>query len=222
MTYRASRPSVFQVKLSAVLEMLHNIRYDKEERRHLIRDLCVSAYPDVLPWQVRRSCLDPTPESIHPQIQASCSNDELEDLYYSYLSQLLHPFDGNDKARHDKELLQEYCEWSVGIRPNPAKKRNRVENFLNIASRSSIQHTRYKRDLMMLLRLGVVIGKEDLVLDLGKWLVPVVGMHAIFPSSLSYKPMNLFRSRRDSRGSQAFAEQGRFVQGFASIAKAGQ
>lgn len=97
-----------------------------------------------------------------------CSCDDLEVLYYSYLSQLLHPFDGNDNARHDEELLEEYCEWSVGILPSPNKKADRVDNFLNIASRTSIQHTRYKRDLMMLLRLSVVIGKDDLVLDLGK------------------------------------------------------
>jgi hypothetical protein len=134
----------------------------------LIRDLCVSAYPDVLPWQVRQACLEPSSDRVRPGAALTCSRGDLEDLYYSYLSQLLHPFDGNDNARHDEELLEEYCEWSIGILRSRDKKTDRVDNFLNIASRTSIQHTRYKRDLMMLLRLSAVIGKDDLMLDLGK------------------------------------------------------
>jgi hypothetical protein len=151
--------------------MLHNLRYDtKQERRKLVCELCVSAYPDILPWQVRQACLGPKSGQALPEAQMSCSEEELEDHYYCYLSQLLHPFDGNDRARHDEELLEEYCEWSVGVLPRPSKKADRLENFLNIASPSSFQHNRYKRDLMVLLRLGVVTGKEDLVLDLGKFL----------------------------------------------------
>jgi hypothetical protein len=134
----------------------------------MICDLCASAYPDVLPWQVRQACLDPSSDRVPPEAPIACSRNDLEILYYSYLSQLLHPFDGNDNARHNEELLQEYCEWSVGIFPSPIERADRVDNFLNIASRTSIQHMRYKRDLMMLLRLSVVIGKDDLVLDLGK------------------------------------------------------
>ncbi|KAG7346813.1 hypothetical protein IV203_005882 [Nitzschia inconspicua] len=155
------------LKLSAVLELLHDIPYDdKEERRHLIRDLCVSAYPDILPWQVRQVCLSDEMGNPSLEAQPACSEDELEGFYYSYLSQLLHPFDGNDRARHDDELLEEYCEWSVGLQAHLTKKPDRLENFLNIASRSSIQYHRFKRDLMTLLRLSVVVGKEDLVLDL--------------------------------------------------------
>lgn len=160
---------LLQDKLSAVLEVLQNIRYDANvERRRLVRDLCISAYPDILPWQVRHACLDLEIGNLRPEAQVACSEGELEDLYYSYLSQLLHPFDGNDRARHDEELLEEYCEWSVGIKPHSTKKSDRVENFLNIASRSSIQHHRYKRDLTLLLKLSVALRKEDLVLDLGK------------------------------------------------------
>jgi hypothetical protein len=160
--------------LSALLELLQNIWCDnKSERRSLIRDLCVSAYPDVLPWQVRQACLKPLSDRGRPEDPMACSRDDLEILYYSYLSLLLHPLDGNDDARHNEDLLEEYCEWSVGILPSPINMADRVDNFVNIASRSSIQHARYKRDLMMLLRLSVVIGKDDLVLDLGKHPVSV-------------------------------------------------
>jgi hypothetical protein len=150
-----------------VLVCLKNVQFDrKDERRDLIRDLCISAYPDVLPWQVRQACLDQAIEMNDSPIP--CSKECLEDLYYSYLSHLLSPLDGNDAARHDAELVREYCEWSVGLQPRPNKRQDRLENFLNIASRSSIQHKRYIRDKMLLLKFAVIIGKDDLVLDLGK------------------------------------------------------
>ncbi len=157
-----------QAKLSAVLQFLHNIRLDKkEERRNLICDLCVSAYPDIQPWQVRKACLDPHWTSQESRIP--CSDECMEDLYYSYLSRLLNPFDGHETARHDDDLVKEYCEWSVGIRPRPNKKPGRMENFLNIALQSSIQHKRYRRDLMVLLELSLMTGRDDLVLDLCKF-----------------------------------------------------
>lgn len=153
-----------------MLESLHNIPFDrKEERRDLIRDLCVSAFPDIHPWQVRQACLD---RPVNLEDSRIPNSDEcLEAFYYSYLSHLLNPLDGNDVARHDAALVKEYCEWSVGLQPRLSKQPERLENFLNIASRSSIQHKRYTRDLMTLLEFAVVIGKDDLVFDLGKFLI---------------------------------------------------
>lgn len=131
--------------------------------------MCVSAYPDILPWQVRKACLEFELNSGHVNSVMPCPNQILQDLYYSYLSQLLHPLDGHEDARHDSELLQEFCEWSVGIQPKPGKRRaERLANFLNIASVSNIQHKRFRRDLMMLLEMSVEVGKDDLVLDLSK------------------------------------------------------
>jgi hypothetical protein len=93
----------------------------------------------------------------------------MEDLYYLYLSHLLNPLDGHEAARHNADLVKEFCEWSVGIKPRPSKNSKRFDNFYNIASRSQIQHKRYRRDLMMLLELCMIINKDDLSLDLGKF-----------------------------------------------------
>jgi hypothetical protein len=93
----------------------------------------------------------------------------MEDLYYRYLSHLLNPLDGHEAARHDADLVKEFCEWSVGIKPRPSKNSKRLDNFYNVASRSQIQHKRYRRDLMMLLELCMIINKDDLSLDLGKF-----------------------------------------------------
>ena len=156
-----------QSKLSAVLERLQDIRFDRKDwRRELVRDLCVSAYPDVQPWQFRQACLDGA--FAIDDSRTPCSEEVLEDLYYSYLSQLLSPLDGNDAARHDGALVKEYCEWSVGLQPRPTNRPERLENFLNIASKANIQHKRYRRDLMMLLEYAAVIARDDLVLDLGE------------------------------------------------------
>lgn len=93
----------------------------------------------------------------------------MEEIYYVYLSHLLNPLDGNEAARQDTELVKEFCEWSVGIKPRRNKNPTRMKNFINIVARSSIHHTRYRRDLMMLLDLSLAIDKEDLALDLGKF-----------------------------------------------------
>jgi hypothetical protein len=140
----------------------------KVERRKVIRDLCVSAYPDVQPWQVRKACLDPQRQpldSIEPS--QACSADQMENFYYKYMSNLLNPLDGHEDARHDAALVQEYCERSVGVIPHPNYSSERLKNFIAIASRSSIQYKRYRRDLMMLLDLSMKVGEEDLALDLG-------------------------------------------------------
>jgi hypothetical protein len=153
-----------------VLEFLVDIKFEmKEERRKLIRDLCVSAYPDIQPWQVRQACLENGPRgSKSTGSRIPCSDDCMEDLYYTYLSNLLNPMDGHETARHNPELVKEYCEWSVGIHPTSIKNPERMENFFKVASRTSIQYKRYKRDLMMLLDLSVIVDKGDLVLELGK------------------------------------------------------
>ena len=149
-----------------MLQQLNEIRFEaKEERRKVLRDLCVSAYPDVQTWQVRMACISPKdPKDTREQ----CSKTLMEDLYYSYMSHLLNPMDGNEAARQDAELVKEYCEWSIGIKPRRAKNPLGLKNFMNIAARSSVLHKRYKRDLMVLLDLSLTVGIYDLALDLGK------------------------------------------------------
>jgi hypothetical protein len=142
----------------------------KVERRRVVRDLCVSAYPDVQPWQVRKACLAPPRQTLDDlERKPICSDTEMETLYYTYMSHLLNPLDGHEDARHDADLVKEYCEWSVGIAPRPNNNRERLKNFIAIASRSSIQYRRYRRDLVMLLDLSMIVGKEDLSLDLGRF-----------------------------------------------------
>lgn len=82
-----------------------SIRYEpKEERREFIRGLCVSAYPDTQPWQVRLACLDvavPDDETRKP-----CEPEAMKELYYKYLSSLLDPIEGHDAARHNADLVK--------------------------------------------------------------------------------------------------------------------
>ena len=71
-------------------------------------DLCAAAYPDVLPWQVRVAC---TPElgkdsGTGSTVLPESKQNELADLYYVYMTQLLHPMDGHDLARKDTELVR--------------------------------------------------------------------------------------------------------------------
>lgn len=81
--------------LSAVLQLLQGIQFEtSRDRKQAIIDLCSSAYPDVRPWQVETAC------------RPAASNDvNTAELYYSYLSLLLHPLDGNDLARRDPLLV---------------------------------------------------------------------------------------------------------------------
>lgn len=155
-------------KLSAVLQFLAGIRYENsEDRRKVVRDLCVSAYPDILPWMVQKACLPSLRSSLDAVVtRIACPDSIMEGIYYMYLTHLLNPLDGHDAARYDVELVEEWCKWSVGILPNPHKDPERLKNFFLVASRSSIQYKRYRRDLMMLLELTMIIGKIDLALDL--------------------------------------------------------
>jgi hypothetical protein len=90
--------------LSAVIQRLHDIRGETTwERKLAIIDVCSSAYPDVRPWQVKRECVSLASEA--PNLSDG-QREELNDLYYTYLSLLLHPMDGHATARHDRALVQ--------------------------------------------------------------------------------------------------------------------
>lgn len=117
----------------------------------------------------------------------------LKDLYYIYLSQLLHPIDGHDVARHDGDIVkvrlfcdlgesiseflastffsQQWCELSVRGSDNGSFKDrafDRLGNFYSVASRTSSDHLLYSRDLVFLLKLCTEINDSDLALDIGK------------------------------------------------------
>lgn len=79
--------------LSAVLQLLQDIQKETlQDRKQAIIDLCASAFPDVRPWQVESAC--------------RASGDGVNDLYYNYLSLLLHPVDGHDAARRDPSFVK--------------------------------------------------------------------------------------------------------------------
>ncbi len=133
----------------------------------MLIDLCVSGYPDIQAWQVRKACLF-IPQSKSDETRNRCSDSTMEDLYYNYLFQLLNPIDGHEGAREDSVLLKEFCDWSIGARSGGETTPARIENFLNIASPSSKFQTCYRRDLLMLLGLSSTIQNHTLSLDLGK------------------------------------------------------
>jgi hypothetical protein len=90
--------------LSAVLQKLREMNMEPNwDRKRTLIDVCSSAYPDVRPWQVRQECMRQT-ERLSPQRRKQ--DDDAAELYYIYLSQLLHPTDGHDTARHDSELVK--------------------------------------------------------------------------------------------------------------------
>jgi len=96
-------PGLLQSKLTALLRSLRGIRYEKPQRRKVIKNLCVAAYPDVQPWQIKQACLDP---SLSIASKKSCGDKELRELYYSYLSELLDPVEGQEAARHNSKLVK--------------------------------------------------------------------------------------------------------------------
>lgn len=153
--------------VSAIMTHLQIIasEHKTEVRIHVIQ-LCVSSYPDVRPWQVRKAC------SGDKETQQDLA---LAELYYQYLCLLLHPFEGSESAKQDRELVKEWCELSVepmretqnysGVLP---KSLARLENFYRIAKRSSPDHRLYHRDLVMLLDVSRKCNEYDLVLDLAE------------------------------------------------------
>jgi hypothetical protein len=86
--------------LSALVQRLYNINGEKgTSRKKTIIELCSSAYSDIRPWQVKKYCLQV------PSQNGSHDACEMENLYYTYLSLLLHPHDGNETARRDSSLV---------------------------------------------------------------------------------------------------------------------
>lgn len=71
-----------------------------EGLRQVTIDLCVAAYPDLQPWLVRKECVS----------EESFKNSDkigfLSNLYYYYLSMILHPLDGHDSARRNGGLVK--------------------------------------------------------------------------------------------------------------------
>ena len=73
----------------------------------MLRNLCVSAYPDVQPWQVQKACCEtPMAPSTDGKQKEACTDEYLREFYYKYLSMLLHPVEGHDSARQNEELVQ--------------------------------------------------------------------------------------------------------------------
>ena len=169
--------------LSAIMKHVQSIAIEPrlEFRKHLI-NLAVSSYPDLRPWQVRNACLVGTKQ-----------DPVLAELFYYYLSFLLHPSEGFESAKHDEDLVrvsfwiafvslislftehttQEWCELSIEPSTEgqrmlwaPAKSPNRRDNFYRIAKRSWPDHRLYHRDLVMLMDLSRKSDENDIVLDL--------------------------------------------------------
>jgi hypothetical protein len=85
--------------LSAIIQCLPRIKEESSaDRRQQLVDICVSAYPDLCPWQVKQALLETA--GGHDVAR------RMQDLYYYYLSNLLHPNDGSDAARRDPALVE--------------------------------------------------------------------------------------------------------------------
>jgi uncharacterized phage-associated protein len=93
-------------KLSAVVEYLTTVRYEmNEKRRDVILDLCVSAYPDIQPWQVRSACMEKTADR-NERLRETCELAVLHEFYFRYLCLLLHPSEGHSHARRESTLVK--------------------------------------------------------------------------------------------------------------------
>ena len=89
--------------LSAIVQCLPRIKEESNaDRQQLLVDICVSAYPDLCPWQVKQALL----HSPAPAGTGMGAWSIMKDLYYYYLSNLLHPQDGHDGARKDSKLVE--------------------------------------------------------------------------------------------------------------------
>ena len=160
--------------LSAVMQRLRDIKSAKSPERQLATvDLCNKAYPDLRPWQVKKEC-----DEISGPARISGDDNDVSDLYYTYLCQLLHPIEGHDGARHDPALVAEYCILSV--KGKAGKRRN---NFLHVASRTSSDHLAYSRDLPFLLKLSMETREFDLALDLGEFFVAFLAFCDSLPNA---------------------------------------
>jgi len=88
--------------LSAVVQLLYGIQKESSrERKRAIIDLATAAYPDLRPWQAKKAC------DVSRNASASeAVREEMGEMYYTYLSLLLHPTDGHDAARRDAPLVK--------------------------------------------------------------------------------------------------------------------
>jgi len=129
--------------------------------------LLVSAYPDLQPWLVKTHI-------------TACESEKGLAQYYKYLSLLLDPTDGSDEARHNKELV---CEWSEWSSSNLYTVGN-LENFYTVASNEN-EHL-YFRDLPSLLNMSMNINDYDLRLDLVNEIIshPSYGIDTVVISSV--------------------------------------
>jgi len=86
--------------LSAIVKCLPLIRKEPSaERRQTLVDTCVSAYPDLLPWQVKQALIEPQGNGVSVR-------EDMKELYYYYLSSLLYPLEGSEVARRDPGLVE--------------------------------------------------------------------------------------------------------------------
>mmetsp|Transcript_7430 Transcript_7430/g.12364 ORF Transcript_7430/g.12364 Transcript_7430/m.12364 type:complete len:1143 (+) Transcript_7430:213-3641(+) len=145
--------------LSAISKCVRTIGAQKIEGRSHLVHLAVSAFPDLRPWLVRKGCLGSGEKGER--------NEDLEELYYVYLSLLLHPTDGHDAARQDKDLVKEWCSLSAERGgTDDAYRRSRKGNFLVVASRKQPEYKSYRRDLPFLMDLAVTVDEVELALEL--------------------------------------------------------
>lgn len=83
--------------LTAIVQRLYDINKEQSlERKRKLIEVCSSAYPDVRPWQVKKMC-NLQSESVDATFMAN--------LYYTYLSLLLHASEGHESARRDPKLV---------------------------------------------------------------------------------------------------------------------
>jgi hypothetical protein len=94
--------------LSAVVRRIRDLQNEpSSEMRRVTIELSASAYPDIRPWQVRIECEG-------RRSGAKVTQADLNDLYYLYLSLLLHPMDGHDAARRDPTRVK-VSEWPARL-----------------------------------------------------------------------------------------------------------
>jgi len=133
------------VLLSALLESLKLSLLDDDALT-----LMISAYPDLKPWQVKQYC-------------TSSGSEESSLYYYKYMTLLLDPTDGMQKARQDKELVSEWCDWSTSKSFSLDK---RTVLHLVVTSKNK---ELYNRDVPMLIDFCMKINDHDLAMDLSEF-----------------------------------------------------
>eukprot|EP00934_Nitzschia_sp_Nitz4_P008825 Nitzschia sp. Nitz4//scaffold57_size113557//83627//86971//NITZ4_004003-RA/size113557-augustus-gene-0.61-mRNA-1//1//CDS//3329554882//8815//frame0 len=157
-------------KLSAILELLGNIRFQVNSRlRDVVKDMCVSGYPDVQSWLVKQACVIDSSVSLNGSFDDMFADDSLRSFYYSYLSLLMDPTTGNEDARKNSALVKEWCTLSLYMKKvavGRASTYSYLDNFHRVASKASSAHLGYHRDLPTLLDMSMSIDDYDLSLEL--------------------------------------------------------